>query len=110
MLWLVLLVFSYTSPVVYLHYASAARAPVTYFFNEDNTTIKDRIDPGATIAFRTAHRPGAGYVIENSLPFASRDGVEIIPPFSRADVYIGADTKIARTVIDTDYVARLGFE
>jgi hypothetical protein len=34
-----------------------------------------------------------------SLPFASRDGVTLEPPFSRVDVYISADTKIERTVI-----------
>jgi hypothetical protein len=34
-----------------------------------------------------------------SLPFSSRDGVTLEPPFSRVDVYISADTKIERTVI-----------
>lgn len=36
------------------------------------------------------------------------DGVEIEPPFSRVDIYIGADAKIVRTVIDKRYWARFG--
>ncbi len=107
-LWLALVVFSYTSPVVYLHYSASATTPVTYFFNEDNDIVKDEIAPGARLEFRTTHRPRAGYFINVSLPAASRDGVDIAPPFSRVDVYIGADTKIARTVVRTDFLARFG--
>lgn len=109
-LWLGMLAFSYTAPVVFLHYSAAARAPVTYFFNEDNDIVKDRIDPGARLEFRTARHPGAHYFIDVSLPAAGSDGVEIKPPFSRVDVYIGADAKIARTVIKTEYLARFGSE
>jgi len=110
LLWLGMLVFSFTAPVVFLHYAAAAREPVTYFFNENNDIVKDRIAPGTSLEFRTARRPDANYFIDVSLPVASRDGVEIKPPFSRVDIYIGADTRITRTVIKTDYLARFGFE
>jgi hypothetical protein len=98
---------SFTSPVVFLHYSATATVPVTYFFNEDNDIVKDQLAPGASIEFRTARRPHAAYFIDVSLPFASRDGVEIRQPFSRVDVYIGPDTKIERTVVKTDFLARV---
>jgi hypothetical protein len=106
-LWLAFLVNSLTSPVVFLHYAATATAPVTYFFNEDNDIVKDHLDPGASIEFRTARRLHADYFIDVSLPLASRDGVEIRKPFSRVDIYIGPDTKIERTVVKTDFLARI---
>lgn len=80
------------------------------FFNNDNDVIQDRIDPGADLEFRSAHRQHARQIVEVSLPPASRYGIDIRPPFSRVDVYIGADKKITRTVIDTDYRARFGFQ
>ena len=106
LMWFVLVANAYTSPVVFLHYAASATTPVTYFFNEDNDIVKDHLDPGESVEFRTARRPRPGYVIDVSLPLASRDGVEIKPPFSRVDVYIGADTKITRTVTRTDFLSR----
>ncbi|PQO91936.1 hypothetical protein C5614_25465 [Massilia phosphatilytica] len=109
-LWLALAVYSFTLPVVFLHYSATATAPVTYFFNEDNDIVKDHLAPGASIEFRTARRPHADYFIDVSLPLASRDGVEIRQPFSRVDVYIGPDTKIERTVVKTDFLARIASE
>jgi hypothetical protein len=109
-LWLALAVNSFTLPVVFLHYSATATAPVTYFFNEDNDIVKDHLAPGASIEFRTARRPHADYFIDVSLPLASRDGVEIRQPFSRVDVYIGPDTKIERTVVKTDFLARIASE
>jgi hypothetical protein len=106
-LWLAFLVNSLTSPVVFLHYAATATAPVTYFFNEDNDIVKDHLDPGASVEFRTARRLHADYFIDVSLPLASHDGVEIRKPFSRVDIYIGPDTKIERTVVKTDFLARI---
>lgn len=105
-LWLGLGVFVYTSPLVVLHYAADAAKPVVYFFNEDDDVTKKYIDPGERIEFRTPHHPPADYYINVSLPFASRDGVDIKQPFSRVDVYIGADTKITQIVTRTDYLAR----
>lgn len=110
MSWLALLVNAVTSPVVFLHYSANAVAPVTYFFNEDNDIVKDHLAPGASIEFRTARRLHANYFIDVSLRLASRDGVEIRQPFSRVDVYIGPDTKIERTVVDNDFLARVAFE
>jgi len=109
-LWLALGVNSFTLPVVFLHYSAAATAPVTYFFNEDNDIVKDHLEPGASIEFRTARHRHADYFIDVSLPFASRDGVEIRKPFSRIDIYIGPDTKIERTVVKTDFLARVAFK
>ncbi|WP_198117842.1 hypothetical protein [Massilia rhizosphaerae] len=106
-LWLVFAVNSFTLPVVFLHYSAAATAPVTYFFNEDNDIVKDHLVPGESIEFRTARRLHTDYFIDVSLPFASRDGVEIRQPFSRVDIYIGPDTKIERTVVKTDFLARV---
>jgi hypothetical protein len=110
-LWLALTINAHTSPVVVLHYAADATQPVVFFFDEPAAhVIRDTIYPGTSLSFRTPRDPYPGYVASVSLPLASRDGVEIEPPFSRVDVYIGADTKIARTVIRTDYLARLGFD
>jgi hypothetical protein len=109
-LWLAFAVNSVTLPVVFLHYSATATAPVTYFFNEDNDIVKDHLEPGASIEFRTARRLHADYFIDVSLPFASRDGVEIRQPFSRVDVYIGPDAKIERTVVKTDFLARVASE
>jgi hypothetical protein len=106
-LWLAFAVSSLTLPVVFLHYSASATAPVTYFFNEDNDIVKDHLAPGASIEFRTARRPHAGYFIDVSLPLAGGDGVEIRQPFSRVDIYIGPDTKIERTVVKTDFLARV---
>jgi hypothetical protein len=106
-LWLVFVVNSFTLPVVFLHYSAAATVPVTYFFNEDNDIVKEHLVPGESIEFRTARRLHADYFIDVSLPFASRDGVEIRQPFSRVDIYIGPDTKIERTVVKTDFLARV---
>jgi hypothetical protein len=108
--WLALFVNAVTLPVVFLHYSASAVAPVTYFFNEDNDIVKDHLAPGASIEFRTARRPHAGYFIDVSLPFAGSDGVEIRQPFSRIDVYIGPDAKIERTVVDNDFLARVAFK
>ena len=107
---LALAMYVYGAPVVVLHYSAAASGPVGFFFNDDNSIIKDTMDPGTSRQFRTAHYPHADYVVEVSLPLASREGVEIRPPFSRVDVYIGADTNITRTVINTDFMARVGFD
>lgn len=109
-LWLALAVNSLTLPVVFLHYSAKATAPVNYFFNEDNDIVKDHLMPGASVEFRTARHLRANYFIDVSLPFAGGAGVEIRQPFSRADVYIGPDTKIERTVIKNDFLARVAFE
>ena len=109
-LWLGWCAFVYTMPIVVLHYAADAPAPVVYFFNEDNHIIKEYIHPGEILEFRTSRHPDADYFVDVSLPFASRDGVEITTPFSRIDIYIGADTKITRYVTRTDYLARFTAE
>lgn len=106
--WLALGAFVHTAPVVVLHYSAAAPRPVAYFFNEDDRVTKEYIAPGQQVAFHTPHRPPADYYINVSLPFASQDGVDIKQPFSRVDVYIGPDTRIARTVVKTDFMARFG--
>lgn len=107
-LWATVSVFVRSAPVVVLHYAANASAPVGYFYNDNNQITKSTLAPGESIDFRTPHRPPADYFVEVSLPADSRDGVELKQPFSRVDVYIGADTKIERTVIRTDYMARIG--
>lgn len=111
LIWLALAINAWTSPVVMLHYAADATQPVVFFFDEPAAhVIRDTIYPGTSLSFRTPRDPYPGYAAIVSLPLASRDGVDIEPPFSRVDVYIGADTKIARTVTRTDYLARLGFD
>jgi hypothetical protein len=109
-LWLALGVWVETSPVVVLHYAASAAKPIVYFYNEDDRVTKETIQPGMRVEFRTPHRPPADYYIGVSLPVDGADGVEIKPQFSRVDVYIGADRKIARTVIKTDFLARFSNE
>jgi hypothetical protein len=108
LLWLTASAQAQLAPLVVLHYSADATAPVGYFFNEDNDTAKAIIAPGASLGFRTARWPGPDYYVEVSLPLASRDGVDLKPPFSRVDIYIGADTRIVRTVIDRRFWKRFG--
>lgn len=108
LLGLALAVFTHSAPLVVLHYAAGGAAPVGFFFNEDNDITKDVLAPGTSRQFRTARRPHAAYFINVSLPLASRDEVEIKPPFSRVDIYIGADSRIKNTVVKTDFLARIG--
>lgn len=110
LLWLAWGVYVHTSPVIALHYSATASEPVVYFFMENDHTTKEYIYPGKSVEFHTPHRPPKNYYISVSLPFASRDDIEIKPAFSRVDVYIGADTKITRTVIKTDFMARFTSE
>ncbi|WP_181259132.1 hypothetical protein [Pseudoduganella armeniaca] len=108
LLWLTASAQARLTPLVVLHHCADATAPVGYFFNEDNAIVKDLIEPGARLEFRTARWPGPDYYVEVSLPLASRDGVELKPPFSRVDIYIGADSRIVRTVVDKRFWKRLG--
>lgn len=108
LLWMGLSASLQTSPVVVLHYSAAANDPVGYFFNENDDLTRDYLKPGTSVEFRTPHHPPADYFIELSLPLASREGVQIKQPYSRVDVYIDADKKISRTVIQTDFLARFG--
>lgn len=105
-LGLVLYVYAASAPVVVLHYSATATKPIGYFFNDDDDITKALIYPGTQAQFRTARSPREGYVIEVSMPAENGDGVEIKPPFSRVDVYIGADAKIERTVTRTDFMAK----
>ncbi|AVR97106.1 hypothetical protein C9I28_16735 [Pseudoduganella armeniaca] len=105
-MWLGFVGYVKTSPLIALHYAADAREPVMFFLNRDSTILKEEIHPGQTREFRTPRNPKPDYYMDVSLPFSSRDGVEFKPPFSRVDVYIGADAKIVRTVVHTDFWAR----
>jgi hypothetical protein len=109
-LWLALGLWVETSPVVVLHYDAAAAKPIGYFFNENHQVTKESIQPGTSVEFRTPHHPPADYYISLSLPFDGADGVDIAPQFSRVDVYIGANRRITRTVIKTDFWARFSNE
>ncbi|WEF34320.1 hypothetical protein [Pseudoduganella chitinolytica] len=108
LLWLTLAAQARLSPLVVLHYAADAKAPVGYFFNEDNDIVKDAIAPGASLEFRTSRWRRPDYYLQVSLPLASGDAVELKPPFSRVDIYIGADARMTRTVTDTRFWARFG--
>jgi hypothetical protein len=108
LLWLGFVIYVRTNPLIVLHYSADAAEPVVYFLNRDDHILKEEIKPGQIREFRAPRDQKPDYYIEVSLPFASRDGVELKPPFSRVDVYIGADTRIARTVVHNDYWARWG--
>lgn len=108
--WLALVISHHTRPAVVLHYAADAKAPVIFFFMENDDTIKEYLHPGASLTYRTERSPGTDYYLSVSLPVASRDSVELKPPFSRVDVYIGPDTKITRTVVSTDFWSRFSTE
>lgn len=106
LLWLGFVLYVKTNPLIALHYAAQAREPIVFFLNRDSTILKEQIYPGQTREFRTPREQKPDYYMDVSLPFSSRDGVEFKPPFSRVDVYIGADARIVRTVVHTDYWAR----
>ena len=84
-------------PVIVLHYSSNAQKPVSYFYNENDQITRSELNPGQVEKFYTPMFPAHDAWIEVSLPFASRDGVSIVPPYSRVDVYIDAAMKIERT-------------
>ncbi|AXA90613.1 hypothetical protein [Massilia sp. YMA4] len=106
--WLAFGAYVLTKPVIALHYAAEAAGPVVYFLNRDDHILKEQIHPGEVRKFRIPRNPKPNYYIDVSLPFSSNDGVELKPPFSRVDVYIGANAKIVRTVVHTDFWARIG--
>lgn len=85
-------------PVVVLHYAAEAKEPVTYFFDEPEHVTKDQLMPGQVEKFRMPMFPDHDATIFVSAPFASRDGVEIKPPWSRVDIYIDAQTRFRMEV------------
>jgi hypothetical protein len=87
----------FSRPVIVLHYATDARQSVAYFFNENNKITRGELTPGQTEKFYMPMFPSSDAFVDFSLPLASRDGVNITPPYSRVDVYIGATTKIERT-------------
>lgn len=94
---LVLVGWFFCRPVIVLHYAADAGKPVGYFFNENDDTTRGELAPGQTEKFFMPMFPSADAFVDFSLPFASRDGVNIKPPYSRVDVYIDAATRIERT-------------
>jgi hypothetical protein len=96
-------------PVVVLHYAADAQEPVTYFYNDTNRITKDHLAPGQAKAFRADFFPEADSYINVSLPFASRDGVEFKPPFSRVDIYINSATKIDKVETKYGFLDRFEF-
>lgn len=100
---------SLCQPVVVLHYSAQASGEVDYFYNDNNHITKDGLQPGESVRFREPLFPDEGDWIDVSLPFASRDGVEIKPPFSRVDIYIDAATKIAKVDTQQRFLARFGF-
>ena len=110
--WIVLLcAFSLAAwfffrPVVVLHYSADAQKPVAYFLNENDQITRGELAPGQTEKFYTPMFASRDAWIEVSLPFASRDGVDIKPPYSRVDVYIDAGTKIERTDTKHGFLAR----
>jgi len=93
-LWIIFWLFC--RPIVVLHYAADARGPVVYFFNEDNHTKKEEIKPGHVKRIYTDFFQNRDFSMILSLPYSSRDGVDLIPPFSRVDIYINANAKVER--------------
>ncbi|AXF18789.1 hypothetical protein CUJ87_30935 (plasmid) [Paraburkholderia caledonica] len=94
---LVLTAWFFCRPVIVLHYSADARRPVAYFLNDNDEITRGQLLPGQTLRFHTPMFPGRDRWIEISVPFASRDGVDIRPPYSRVDVYIDATGRIGRT-------------
>jgi len=103
---LALVAWFFCRPVIVLHYAADAQHPVAYFYNESNQITRSQLKPGQVEKFHTAMFPAPDAWIEISVPFASRDGVSITPPYSRVDVYIDATTKIARVDRKTRFFDR----
>jgi hypothetical protein len=93
-LWAVFWLFC--RPVVILHYAPDAQGSDVYFFNEDNDTLKKEIKPGQVERIYTDYFQSRDFPMILSLPYSSRDGTYLTPPFSRVDIYIDANAKIDR--------------
>lgn len=93
---LALTAWFFCRPVIVLHYSPDAPRPVAYLLNDNDEITRGQLLPGETRRFYTPMFPGQDRWIELSVPFASRDGVAIRPPYSRVDVYIDAATRIGR--------------
>jgi hypothetical protein len=92
--------------VIALHYAADARQPVAYFFNDNDAITRGELAPGGTEKFSMPMFPSPDSTVYFSLPFASRDGAAIKPPYSRVDVYVDAATKIERIEIKHGFFDR----
>ncbi|WP_321889709.1 hypothetical protein [Paraburkholderia bannensis] len=103
---LVLFGWFFSRPVIALHYAADARQPVAYFFNDNDAITHGELMPGHTEKFSMPMFPSPDSIVYFSLPFASRDGVAIKPPYSRVDVYVDAATRIERTDIKHGFLDR----
>ena len=103
---LALAAWFFCRPVIVLHYSADAHKPVVYLLNENDQITRGELAPGQTEKFYTPMFASRDAWIEVSLPFASRDGVNVKPPYSRVDVYIDASTKIERTDTKHDFLAR----
>lgn len=100
------LLWFYGSPVVVVHYDTAARETIGYFFLQNGDTTKEELKPGEEVRLVTDMFPEKDEVMLFSLPFNSQDSVEIQPPFSRVDIYVDASTRIARTTVSQSFFAR----
>ncbi|EHK64366.1 hypothetical protein [Achromobacter arsenitoxydans] len=106
-LWLVIALWGAFSPVVYLHYSKDATARISVFFNDNDDTAKQGMEPGQTVEFRTAMFAKPDMWILLTFPGESPDRLVLAKPFSRVEVYIGPGAKIERVETREDFFARL---
>lgn len=83
----------FSRPVVLVHYSADARESIGYIYNENDYIHKGALKPGQVVGFFAPMFPNPDSWIDVGLPM-SNNGIEITPPFSRADVYIDAAEKI----------------
>ncbi|MGF6767688.1 hypothetical protein P3T18_000158 [Paraburkholderia sp. GAS199] len=94
---LALVAWFFSRPAIVLHYSADAQKPVAFLLNENDAITRGELAPGQTEKFFMPMFPASDSWTEVSLPFASRDGVNIKSPYSRVDIYIDSSTKIQRT-------------
>ena len=96
-------------PLILIHYSAEAPDAVVYFLDDGIYTTHEEIQPGSRDRYFGDMFPEADFSITFSLPYSSRDGFEIYPPFSRIDIYVDADARIERTEVSQNFFARFAW-
>lgn len=90
-----LILWGLLSPLVVLHYASDAEAPVLVYFNDNDRIRREIIHPGESVSYPTAMFALPDSFIDISTPFVNRRSLEIKGKFSRVDVCISAQARFS---------------
>jgi hypothetical protein len=84
------------APVIILHYSNEAKIDVKFFYIEGDLIIKSHLFPGQISKFFVDTPSKINTPIHISLPEHGNEYIDIAHPFSRVDIYINSEEKIAQ--------------